>query len=223
MTTVDRVRRSPLAAKHAAAGATWVSETAWWPGAYANKDLELRALRTGAGILDWGPVDKYVLKGDTTAAEAAAGGLPAGQIAGVDSESGAVIVVRLAADETIFLLPLGGIAGLPGFLEALRPRLVDLSSGLAAFRLIGPSARRILEELCQSDLTDDAFPDLHVTQAPIAAIHAIIARIDQSGLPGFALLVPRDLAEYFWDALIDNGAAHGLTPVGRAAVEALRL
>jgi heterotetrameric sarcosine oxidase gamma subunit len=219
-----RIRRSPLAARHVALGARWESEVSHWPLAYASPDQEAAALRKGAGLNDWGPVDKYLVKGPAAAESAAAvaPGLASGRIASTDAGGQAVILLRLAQDESLFVLPFGGPAGLPEFLGAARPRMVDLSSGLSSFRLAGPNARRILEELCPVDLADAVVPNLSVLQAPLANIHSILARIDHAGVPVFALFVPRDLAEYTWDALLASGKAHGLVPVGGRALDSLR-
>jgi aminomethyltransferase len=223
-TTLTRIRRSPLAARHEALKARWISDVAHWPASYGSAEEEAAAVASAAALNDWGPADKYLLKGPLAAAAAnvVAPDLAAGNIAFTDAGGQQIHLLRLADDEALFLLPFGGPAGLPDFLKSVTASLFDLSSGLAALRLAGPNARRILEELCPVSLAESALPNQHVVQAPVANIHTVIARSDLGDIPLLVLLVPRDLAEYAWDALLDNGAAHGLIPVGGKAMESRR-
>lgn len=225
MSTPTRVRRSPLSHRHAREGASWVAESAEWPKAYRAPDRESAALRQAAGLLDWGPVDKYTIKGvqADVVANGVAPGAPIGSAFATTIEGQPAVVLLVAPDETLVLLPFGGsAAALPGLLTSAASSMTDLSSGLSSFRLTGPSAPRLLQELSLADLGPVRLPDGHVVQAPLAGIHATIARIDRAGVPSYTILVPRDLAEYAWDAILESGQPFGVIPVGAAAFEALR-
>lgn len=225
MSAPTRVRRSPLSQRHAREGASWVSESAEWPNAYRTPDRESAALRRAAGLLDWGPVDKYTIKGSNAGvvANSAAPGAAIGSAIATTIGGQRAVVLLLAPDETLVLLPFGGsAAALPDLLTAAASSMTDLSSGLSSFKLTGPVAPRLLQELSLTDLGGVRLPDGHVVQAPLVGIHTIIARIDRAGVPSYIILVPRDLAEYAWDAILEAGGPFGVIPVGAAAFEALR-
>ena len=201
------VRRSPLAHRHSARGARWVDRLAEWPLEYGDRAAESRAARDGVALIDWGPLDKLHLRGVSLEAgvvgSGAAVGFPQGEL------------WALHADEAILLLPAAAVSAL----TALRERglvATDLSSGLAALRLVGPRSRRVLEELTQIDVSDGALPNGRVAFGPLANVQATIGRRDRDGVPGFTILVDRDLAEYVWDSLLEIGGAHGIIPAGCA-------
>jgi heterotetrameric sarcosine oxidase gamma subunit len=95
--------------------------------------------------------------------------------------------------------------------------IVDVGAGLSMFRLAGEKADGILSELCAIDLDPRAFPDRRVVQMPLANVRVTLARLDRAGNRCFDILVPRDYAGYLWEALLQNGKAHGLAPVGPTA------
>ncbi|MBM4420361.1 MAG: hypothetical protein FJ034_02000, partial [Chloroflexi bacterium] len=123
----------------------------------------------------------------------------------------------LNADETLVLVAGAGLAAAGALGTTLRERgLVptDVSSGIAALRLIGPKARAILEEHTAIDLSAAALADGRIAFGPLASVQVTLARRDRQGTPGFTILVDRDLAEHVWDSLEHTGKAHGLVPAG---------
>ena len=48
--------------------------------------------------------------------------------------------------------------------------------------------------------------------------HRGAGRQDAGAQPGYTMMIARDEAAYAWDAIRHIGAAHGLIPVGPAAV-----
>jgi aminomethyltransferase len=210
------IRRSPLESVHASLGATWVDDAARWPESYGDPGAEARAAADGAGLADLGPVDKIIVQGARTR-EALVG-------AGITLRPGSVVTGEagmeawcLADDEVLLLMPasLG-----PSMYElAIRLRtagatVVDLGSGLAVLRLVGPVSGAILAEACPVDLSSRALHDGDIVQASVAGVRVITARQDQGDVHGYTLLVGRDHAEYLWGALLGLGAGHGLVPVG---------
>lgn len=201
MIGVPPVRRSALEAMHEALGATWISETVRWPESYGDPEGEARAVEGAAGLAEVGPLDKVVVRGPGAAAQVAR--LRRGTDAWILAPDEVIVVGTRPED-----IPAGKVE--PGTI------LVDVSSAYAAFRLTGPSAVGILEELSEIDPTV-----VGVVQAPIANVRAIVRREDDR--PTFTILVARDEAEYLWDALDRIGRRHGLRPVGPAATAPLRV
>ncbi len=241
-TTFTPIRRSPLQATHAALHARWVSDTAHWPTDYGSPEKEAAAVREGAGILDWGPLDKFSVKGSGVAAALAAlgGRMAVREIAPHRYDAagaalkpadpgatagGEVEVWGLAADEALVLVPPG--AGLTeetivAASAGTGAYVTNVSSTFAVLRLAGPHSGRVFEELCPVDLRPHVFADHAVMRGGLASVHVSIGRRDLGGLPAYTVVVVRDLAEYLWDALLHTGQAHGLTPSGARAFELLR-
>ena len=222
------VRRSPLEMTHSSLGASWKAPEVRWPADYGDLAREADSARLSAGLAELGPVGKVFVRGPGMAAAiSAAGGeyRPAtltvthdlkanaadragswGEVWGL--APGQALLICQASDEARAWLERPGVAA------------VDVSSGLSLMRLVGPNAAAVLSELCPLDLRPDVFPDRRVAQAPLAQVRIVLARLDWRGGPGYVFLVAREYAEYLWDALLDIGQPHGLSPVGASAIEA---
>jgi 4-methylaminobutanoate oxidase (formaldehyde-forming) len=102
-------------------------------------------------------------------------------------------------------------------------QLVDVTSSLAVFGVMGPRSRELLATLTDADLSDDAFP--FGTSKPIALGYAEVraTRITYVGELGWELYVPAEFAVGVYDDLIAAGARFGVASGGYYAIESLRL
>ena len=223
------VRRSALDAIHAALGARWISETIRWPESYGDVERERASLGAGVALAEPGPFDKLAVNGPRA--------LDAVRAAGLQGEPGRLTPATpgqpnawvIAPDQVLLAWP----AWMPGAWTPLRPdggsdladqlraagaAVTDVSSGYTTLRLIGPRARDLLGELCPIDLHETVLPNLGIVQLAMANCRVTMARRDHAELPGFVVIVARDEAEHLWDVLSTLGAAHGLVPVGGAAI-----
>jgi 4-methylaminobutanoate oxidase (formaldehyde-forming) len=102
-------------------------------------------------------------------------------------------------------------------------QLVDVTSSLAVFGVMGPRARDLLATLTDADLSDDAFP--FGTSKPIALGYARVraTRITYVGELGWELYVPAEFAVGVYDDLIAAGEQFGVARGGYYAIESLRL
>lgn len=220
---------TPLHREHLASGADMVEHDGWLlPRSYGDPDRERRALRDAVGILDMSEEGKIDLKGEEVeallrSAFPAMGSAKVGTRAlGTDGAR----VYRLTHEEALVIVP---PASAGHMLETLRVaagvrdcvHLTDLTGSLCGLRLLGPQAPAVLQRLSALDLALDRFADGAFAQGAVAKIHALVARRDGVGLPGYDLYVDRDLAAYLWDTLLEVGALLGLRPVGREAEEEL--
>ena len=137
------------------------------------------------------------------------------------SISGVTVVARLADDDCLVLT---GQANVDQVLDSLRldscTHPVNMSSVLAAVRIVGPSVPAILAGVTDLDLAPPYFPNLSCAQGMVAEIHGTVIRRDVDGLLSYDLFFGRDYGDHMWESLMDAGERHGLTPIG---LEALRV
>ncbi|MCV6593818.1 MAG: aminomethyltransferase family protein [Silicimonas sp.] len=113
--------------------------------------------------------------------------------------------------------------------QGLQARLTDMSEALVNLALQGPKSRDVLAEIT---FTQPHVPGLE----QMKWFGVTIARLnDREGLPfmlsrsgytgelGYELFCARDDALALWDALMVAGAAHGISPMGGAALETIRI
>ena len=99
----------------------------------------------------------------------------------------------------------------------------DVTSSLAAMVCTGPNARKVLSEVTDVDLSDEAFPffssqEFFVKNVPVRAL-----RVSYAGELGWELYTPSEYGERLWEYLLDAGEAYGLRPYGNGALNALRI
>ncbi len=102
-------------------------------------------------------------------------------------------------------------------------RLTDLTQGLSAVNLAGPNARQILGSLTDLDCSPEAFKYLDAKHAKVAGVSCLILRIGFVGEVGYEIHFPAAYGEHVWDALMDAGRDHGITPFGLEPQRILRL
>jgi 4-methylaminobutanoate oxidase (formaldehyde-forming) len=104
-----------------------------------------------------------------------------------------------------------------------RAELVDVTSSLAVFGVMGPMARDLLSGLTDADLGDDAFP-FGTSQLITLGYSTVRAtRITYVGELGWELYVPAEFAVGAYEDLLAAGAPFGVARGGYYAIESLRL
>ena len=99
--------------------------------------------------------------------------------------------------------------------------LSDDSDRIALVALQGPASQQILTPLTAVDL--GAVGYYRFAEGEVAGAQALISRTGYTGEDGFELYLPADAASAVWDAVIEEGAPHGLIPAGLGARDSLRL
>src|SRR5262249_52064263 len=139
------------------------------------------------------------------------------------------IGTRLAADRFLVTTTTGNAgAVLDWFEEWLQtewPELevfcTSLTEQWANATLVGPAAREILAALARRvDLV--SFPFMAMREADIAGIPARLFRVGFAGELAYEINVPAEAGTELWQALIDAGESHGITPYGTEAMHVLR-
>jgi sarcosine oxidase subunit alpha len=125
----------------------------------------------------------------------------------------------------------GGAARVLGWMERwrqtewprMRVHLTSVTDQWAAIGLAGPLSRQALQAAgTDIDCSREAFPFLHVRGGTVAGVPARVLRVSFSGELAYEIYVPADHGRPVWEALMQSGAPHGITPYGTEAMHVLR-
>jgi aminomethyltransferase len=90
--------------------------------------------------------------------------------------------------------------------------------------LQGPKSRAILQNMTTIDLSSQAFPYYTFQEdVEVAGIPVFMTRLGYTAELGYELWVDRDRALDLWDALLAEGANHGLEVIGMDALDLFRI
>ena len=93
----------------------------------------------------------------------------------------------------------------------------------ATVTIAGPRARDLLAGLAPDLAVDrESFPFMAMREARVAEVEARIIRISFSGELSYEVYVPWWYGLHLWEAVIEAGEPHGLTPYGTEAMHILR-
>ncbi len=99
----------------------------------------------------------------------------------------------------------------------------DVTDEFACIGLWGPDARRVLQAVTTSDVSNAAFPYMSARSIEIAGAAVGAQRVTYVGELGWELYVANRHAVAVWDALRAAGRPSAIEPVGYKAVDSLRL
>ena len=196
-------------------------------------DREYHAIRSSAALLDVSPLHKYMVTGPDAArlldrivtrdvAKMKVGQVgytpwcdTAGKVIddGTISRLGEHVFRMTSADPNLLWLTENAIG--------LDVKIEDVSESTAALALQGPNSRAILERAAEKDLAGLKY--FRLTQATIRGVPVTITRTGYTGDLGYEIWVDAKQALPLWDALVDVGTAHGITPTGLLALDMARI
>ncbi len=228
----SELRRTPLHARHAEAGARLVPFAGWeMPVQYAGIRPEHEAVRTGAGVFDVSHMGEVETHGPDAVAflqrllsndveRIADGGA---QYALICLESGGIIddlfTYRLGPDRFLTVTNAANhakdLAWFRRQAEGFDVEVVDAAPSYAMLAVQGPQARGIVASLADGELPA-RFRTATVT---VAGVELLVAGTGYTGEDGVELLMAPDDAVAVWDALLEAG----VEPVGLGARDTLRL
>ena len=88
----------------------------------------------------------------------------------------------------------------------------------------GPASRKILQPLCDQDLSNGAFPYYTFRDdVKVAGMPVFMTRLGYTAELGYELWVPRDRALELFDTLVEAGEPAGMRLVGMDALDLLRI
>ncbi|MEM9755825.1 MAG: 2Fe-2S iron-sulfur cluster-binding protein, partial [Pseudomonadota bacterium] len=245
------IRRTPMHARHEAAGAVWEPVGQWrrpycFPRAGESKDAavarEIRTTRNAVGMLDASTLGKLLVQGPDAGrlldmlytgkmSTLAEGRCRYGLMC---SENGFLIddgvVARLGPDTFLCHTTTGGADRIHAHMEEWiqtewwdwQVFTANLTEHFAQVAVVGPQARRVLETLGGMDLSAEALPFMHWAEGHLAGIPARVFRISFSGELSYEVAVPAGQGLAFWDAVAAAGAPYGITPYGTEALHVMR-
>lgn len=206
---------------------------------FRHSAQEHRAVREAVGLFDQTSFGKFLLQGGD--AEHVAQTIFAGQMAvdpgrtvytAMPNERGGFesdLTVTRIADNEYMIVTAGATARrdfhwiqdhIPDGVGAF---LTDVSSAYAVLGLMGPMSRRLLSELTDADVSNEAFPYMTSVEIPIGYAPVRASRITYVGELGWELYIPTEFAVHVLDRIMELAPEHGLLPAGFHAMESLRL
>ena len=241
----DVHKRTPLHGELAGLGAIFRRAGAWERARHFSEDRacrdEIRNVRRNVGILDSSPLGKFRIFGPD-ALEALQRvyisdmrGARRGRCkySAMCNDMGQLVddglVVR-EGENDYYLTTSSGRAGptVEWFRYHTRYdgwdyNLVNLTDVLGSLNIAGPNARKVLDRVTDSDVSNGGFPYLGCRRITIGdGVEARCLRLGFVGELSFELHVPSSYCRYVWDLLIEAGADFGIRPFGLEAQYCLR-
>jgi sarcosine oxidase subunit alpha len=105
----------------------------------------------------------------------------------------------------------------------LRVRCTSVTEQWAVSAVVGPRSRDVLAALAPDlDVSREAFPFMTWRDATVAGLSARVFRISFSGELAYEVNVASWHGAALWEAVMEAGAAFGITPYGTEAMHVLR-
>lgn len=243
---LEPVRHSPMHRWHTSRGATELVAGQWIrPEHYGDPAAEVRAVRSGVGLIDVTPIGKLDLRGPDVAkllnllyvnkwSQLGVGKVRYGVMCaddGVVLDDG--VTGRLGEDHYLMSTTSSGAAtvweAVESWLQTEHPdwqvHVTPVTTAYASMNLAGPRSREVLERLTDDvDLSSDAFGYMQVRTGTVAGIpECVIWRIGFTGELSYEIHVPASYGLHVWERLMGAGAHLGITPFGVEAQRVLRL
>jgi sarcosine oxidase subunit alpha len=242
----DPVRYSPMQPWHEAHGAVPLVAGAWIrPDRYGDPAAEAANVREHIGIIDVTPIGKLDLRGPDVPAllnllyvnKWSKLGIGRVRYGVMCAEDGVVlddgVTGRLGDEHYLMSTTSSGAATVwewvENWLQTEHPdwqvHVTPVTTAYASMNVAGPQARRLIERVTKDvDLTNEAFPYMHVRTGQIAGVDdCVLWRIGFTGELSYELHVPAGYGLHVWETLLDQGADLGIRAFGVEAQRILRL
>ncbi len=240
MADADTLKRTPLTHLHEAAGAKLVDFSGFlMPVQYEGILDEVVRVRNKAGIFDLCHMGRCRVTGDRCV-EASQflvhvnvhamkpGAIRYSFFAREDGTTMDDVLVYKEEDSVFFCINAGNRDRDLAWMREVAARydceVEDLSEDLAMIAIQGPASVEVMAPLMGYDL--DELGDMKYysfRQGQVGGVPAMISRTGYTGEDGFEVYFDKDMAEDLWRSLLETGEPFGVTPIGLAARDTLRL
>ena len=99
----------------------------------------------------------------------------------------------------------------------------DITSAHGVINLTGPLARKVLQKICDEDVSHEAFPFMTAKEIRIGYAPALAYRVTYIGELGWELYIPSEYLQYVYELLQQAGQEFEITNIGYRAIDSLRL
>lgn len=246
-------RRTSMHQWHLRHGAEMVAAGAWVrprvyfrPGETMAQAIqrETKAVRFGVGICDVTSLGKIDIQGPDAGEFLnrvyinAFAKLPVGRARyGVMLRDDGIVyddgtTWRLSEHQYLMTTTTVRAAGVLAFLETLlatrwpdlKVQIASVSDQWASMAVAGPKSRDVLAPLIGDvDFSADALPMMGVREGTLNGVPVLVARLSFSGENAYEVYSPFREGETVWQAIMDGGVAHDITPYGTEALGTLRI
>jgi sarcosine oxidase subunit alpha len=241
---MEPVRVTPMHEWHLEHGAKMMNAGLWKrPEHYGDIESEVSAVRERAGLIDLTPLGKFHVQGPDARElleriytnkweKLGVGRVRYGIMV---NEEGIIIddgvTARLDDDFYYMTATSSGASSAYEYIQwwlqsgwQMDVTLTNATDFRAAMNLAGPRSRDVLMKITEGvDLSNDAFPYMHVREATVAGAPALLMRIGFTGELSYEIHVPSGFALHVWEAILKAGSEFGIAPFGVEAQRTLRL
>ncbi len=240
---MEPVRVSPVHDWHQDHGAKMMVAGLWKrPEHYGDPAAEVQAVRQQAGLIDVSTLGKLRLSGPGVPdlldriyvnnwQKLAVGRIRYGLMCndeGIILDDG--VTARVADQEWYMTTTSSGATTIYEWIQWWLQsgwgdgiNISDLTEVNAAFNLAGPKAREVLQALTEGDISNEAFPYLHLRELTVAGVPCRLLRIGFTGELSYEIHFPAGYGRYLWEAVMAAGEPLGISPFGVEAQRILRL
>ena len=214
------------------------------PDHYGDPEAEVRAVRSGVGIIDVSPLGKIDLRGKDVPrllefvyvnkwSKLEVGKVRYGVMCaedGVIMDDG--VTGRLGPDRYMMSTTSGGAGVVWNWLDdwlqtsfpAWDVKMTAVSDGYASINVAGPDSRELVGRLTNIDLDPDQFGYMEVRTGTVAGVtDCFLWRIGFTGELSYEIHVPAGYGLWLWETLMDHGEDLGVTAFGVEAQRIMRL
>ncbi|WP_298862158.1 sarcosine oxidase subunit alpha family protein [uncultured Sulfitobacter sp.] len=215
-------------------------ETTW----RESVDREVLATRTSVGVCDVTTLGKIDVQGTDAAAflnKVYCNGfakLPVGRVRyglmlredGIVMDDGTA--ARLAEDHFVVTTTTANALPVYRHMEFVRQclfpdmdvQLISTTEAWAQYAVAGPNSRKVLEQIVDRDISNDAFPFMACANVTVCGgLRARLFRISFSGELAFEIAVPMAYGDALIRRIVEAGAAFDITPYGTEALGVMRM
>lgn len=201
---------------------------------------ECRAVRDAVGLIEMSPMAKFEVSGPGAEAwlnrilanrmPKRPGGMVLAHFLTVKGTVRAEFTVTRLSEDLFYLVgtPRGERHDFDCLMKALPDdgsvTLRNVTFERGCFTVVGPNARRVLENLVDADLSNEAFPWMRAQSVTVGLASDVrMMRVNYEGELGWELYHPIAYNLHLFDEIVKAGEEHGLRHAGYRAIESLRL
>lgn len=240
---MEPVRYTPIHHWHVARGARMMTAGLWMrPEHYGDPQAEVRAVRSGVGLIDLSTLGKFELQGSGVPdflekvyvnrwQKLEVGRVRYGLMTndeGVVLDDG--VSARLEDESYLMTTTSSGSDGIYNNLQWWLQSgwgegviLVNRTEDFGAMNLAGPKSRHVLGRLTEADLSAEAFPYMHLREMELAGVSCRVLRIGFTGELSYEIHCPRAAALHLWQELLKAGEEDEIAVFGVEAQRVMRL